>query len=63
MDVKEQSETWKVEETATCWTKRWLRYDKKGRAVGCTIIAQNPTTELIEAIKEGWNQTEGRFVK
>lgn len=55
--------TWRTEEHEECFTKRWFRYDKEGKAVGSAIIVKNGTPDLIEAIKEAWDKTEGKYLK
>lgn len=61
--MTDKKETWRVEEHEECFTKRWIRYDREGKAVGVTIIMKNASIQLIEALKEAFEKTEGKFIK
>lgn len=57
------SEIWRVRETNEIFTKEWMVYDSKGKLRVATIIVQNGSFELIEAIKKAWDETEGKKLK
>lgn len=54
---------WKVKETSEVWMKKWIGYDQQGKSYGGTIIVENGSDELIEAIQLAFDDTEGRKSK
>lgn len=55
-----KEDIWKVTEEDELWGKKWIRYNADGSPVGAIIIVVNGSTELVEAVKKAFYETEGR---